>query len=65
MKEKSMQDFLMEHLDWLSVTNYQVSFDELLIDLDKQGIAFDEKETLIIGIVLFIKILIQNLLITW
>lgn len=43
MKEKSMQDFLMEHLDWLSVTNYQVSFDELLIDLDKQGIAFDEK----------------------
>lgn len=44
-KQNSMYDFLIEHCDWISATNEDISYEEMLIELDKNGVVFTEKRS--------------------
>lgn len=43
--EKNMLDFFLEHCDWLSVTNEDIPYEDMLVELDKNGVKFTEKRS--------------------
>lgn len=43
--EKTMLDFFLEHCDWISCINENISYEEMLVELDKNGVSFIEKRT--------------------
>lgn len=43
--EKTMLDFFLEHADWLSVTNDNIPYEDMLVELDKNGVQFTEKRS--------------------